>query len=80
MCKSLLVGRQPESAMRLLADLRGVHCQAAGVSLDWELLAQAARAAKDSRLHELAQRCHPQTLRQMRWPTRCCKNSHPKRS
>ena len=40
---------------------------AAGVSLDWELLAQGAQAAKDAELQELASRCHPQTLRQLKW-------------
>jgi hypothetical protein len=35
-----------------------------GVSLDWELLAQAAQ---DSQLLALTKRCHPQVLRQMRW-------------
>jgi hypothetical protein len=41
-----------------------------GVSLDWEILAQpaqAARATKDRELLALAQRCLPQTLRQARW-------------
>jgi hypothetical protein len=51
----------------LLADLRRLHCKAAGVSLDWELLAQAAQAMKQPDLLQLAQSCHPQTLRVMRW-------------
>jgi hypothetical protein len=38
-----------------------------GVSVDWELLSQGAQAATDERLLELAQRCHPETLRQVRW-------------
>ena len=40
---------------------------AAGVSLDWEVLAQSAQAAEDTDLASLAADCHPQTLRQMRW-------------
>jgi hypothetical protein len=61
------LGRRPEPALLLLADLRRAHRMAAGVSLDWELLAQGAHAAKDETLLTVAQRCHPQSLRQMRW-------------
>jgi hypothetical protein len=64
---SELVGRRPEPGLLLLADLRHLHRVAAGVSLDWELLGQGAQAAKDSRLLALTKRCHPQSLRQMRW-------------
>jgi hypothetical protein len=44
-----------------------MHRMAAGVSLDWEILAQTAQALKDRELLALSQRCHPQTLRQLRW-------------
>ncbi|MBY4213613.1 hypothetical protein HQO42_18890 [Rhodococcus fascians] len=64
---SVLLGRRSEPALVLLADLRRVHRTAAGVSLDWELLAQGAQAAKDVGLIELTQRAHPRTLRQMKW-------------
>jgi hypothetical protein len=64
---SELGARRPEPGVVLLADLRRLHRRAAGVSLDWELLAQGAQAAKDSGLVELAGRCHPQTLRQLKW-------------
>ncbi|MET7998281.1 hypothetical protein ABZU76_46140 [Amycolatopsis sp. NPDC005232] len=37
------------------------------MSLDWELLAQGAQVTKDQEMLELASRCHPQTLRQMKW-------------
>ncbi|HWD03314.1 MAG TPA: hypothetical protein VG674_12775 [Amycolatopsis sp.] len=60
-------GRRPEPGLLLLADLRRLHRRAAGVSLDWELLAQGGQAAKKSALVELAGRCHPQTLRQLKW-------------
>jgi hypothetical protein len=72
-----LVGRRPEPALLLLADLRRVHQLAAGVSVDWELLAQGAQAAKDERLLALAQRCHPDTLRQMRWANAMLKELAP---
>jgi len=61
------VGRFHAPALLLLADLRHVHRVAAGVSLDWEVLAQSAQALKDEELLDLAQDCHPQTLRQLRW-------------
>lgn len=58
------IGRRPEPGLLLLADLRHLHRVAAGISLDWELLAQAA---KDAELLALAKRCHPESLRHMRW-------------
>ena len=62
-----LAGRFHEPGLLLLADLRHIHRSAAGVSLDWEVLAQTAQAMQDERLLALAQDCHPQTLRQLRW-------------
>jgi hypothetical protein len=64
---SELAGRRPEPGLLLLADLRHLHRVAAGVSLDWELLGQGAQAVKDTELLALTRRCHPQSLRQMRW-------------
>ena len=64
---SELLGRRPEPGLLLLADLRHLYREASGVSLDWELLAQAAQGARKADLLELAERCHPQTLRQVRW-------------
>jgi hypothetical protein len=61
------IGKRPEPALLLLHDLRDLHLSAAGNSLYWEMLAQAAQATKDRRLLHLAADCHPQTLRQMRW-------------
>jgi hypothetical protein len=37
------------------------------VSVDWELLAQGAQAAREPELLDLAAQCHPGTLRQLRW-------------
>ncbi|PRY49982.1 hypothetical protein LY71_10418 [Geodermatophilus tzadiensis] len=70
-----LLGRRPEPGLLLLADLRHVHREAAGVSLDWELLAQAAQGARKRDLFDLARRCHPDTLRQMRWANAKLKES-----
>ncbi|MGC5248816.1 hypothetical protein ACPXB3_18045 [Gordonia sp. DT219] len=62
-----LVARRPEPSLLLLVDLRRLHQRAAGVSIDWELLAQGAQATKNADLLELASQCHPETLRQLRW-------------
>jgi len=64
---SELTGRFHEPTLVLLADLRHIHRVAAGASLDWEVLAQTAQAMRDRELLAVAERCHPQTLRQMRW-------------
>lgn len=64
---SELIGHRPEPGLLLLADLRHLHLLAAGVSLDWELLARGGQAAQDPTLLALARRSHQQSLRQMRW-------------
>lgn len=61
------LGRRPEPALMLLADLRRLHLLASGVAVDWQILAQGAQAARDESLVELAGRCRPQTLRQAKW-------------
>jgi hypothetical protein len=71
------LSHRPEPGLVLLADLRRLHRQAAGVSLDWELLAQGAQALKDQDLVALTQRCHPQSLRQMRWANAMLKELSP---
>jgi hypothetical protein len=71
------LGRRPEPSLALLVDLRRLHRLAAGVSVDWELVAQGAQAAKDDKLLALAQRCHPQALRQMRWANAMLKELSP---
>jgi hypothetical protein len=72
---SELVGRRREPGVLLLADLRHLYRDASGVSLDWEILAQAAQAKQDRELLGLAKRCHPETLRQARWANAKLKES-----
>lgn len=72
---SELLGRSRDPALLLLKDLREIHCKAAGVSLDWEILAQTAQALKDPELLSLSQACHPQTLRQLRWANASLKSN-----
>jgi hypothetical protein len=72
-----LVGRRPEPGLLLLRDLRRIHLDCVGLSVDWELLAQTAQALKDEHLLALAQRCHPDTLRQARWANSMIKVMSP---
>ena len=74
---STAFGNHPQPGIVLLADLRRIHRTAAGVSLDWELLAQGAQAVRDTDLIDLAAHCHPQTLRQMRWANAMLKTLSP---
>ncbi len=74
---SELARRRDETGLLLLADLRRLHRKAAGVSLDWELLAQGAQAVKDTDLLELASRCHGETLRQLTWTNGMLKQLSP---
>ncbi|MFD0312998.1 hypothetical protein [Streptomyces flavalbus] len=74
---SELVGRRGEAALLVLRDLRKVYTEASGVSVDWEMLAQAAQAVRDTDLLALSQRCHPDTLRQLRWANARIKESAP---
>jgi predicted nucleic acid-binding protein len=72
-----LLGRRPQAALLLLRDLREVHIKASGVSVDWEMLGQAAQGAKDTALLKTVQRCHPDSLRQIRWANGKLKESAP---
>jgi hypothetical protein len=62
-----LTGRHPQAALLLLRDLREVYVKASGVSVDWEMLGQAAQGLPDTELLNHVQRCHPETLRQLQW-------------
>lgn len=72
---SELLGRTSDAGVLLLRDLRELYLSASGVSVDWELLAQGAQAARRRELLELAERCHPDTLRQARWANAMLKES-----
>ncbi|EMY33308.1 hypothetical protein D477_015616 [Arthrobacter crystallopoietes BAB-32] len=70
-----LIGRRGNPALLLLRDLREIYMKASGVSVDWELLAQAAQGIKHTDLLDVTKRCHPDTLRQMRWANAKLKES-----
>jgi hypothetical protein len=74
---SELTGRRSAPGLLLLADLRHLYRESSGTSLDWELLAQGAQGAKNKELLDLAERCHPQTLRVSRWANAKLKESSP---
>lgn len=70
-----LIGRRGDPALLLLRDLREIYMKASGVSVDWELLAQAAQGIKHADLLDVTKQCHPDTLRQMRWANAKLKES-----
>jgi hypothetical protein len=74
---SELLGRRQAPGLLLLADLRHLYKEAAGTSVDWELLAQGAQGAKEKELLDLAERCHPQTLRVSKWANSYLKVTSP---
>ena len=74
---SELLGRRQAPGLLLLADLRHLYKEASGTSVDWELLAQGAQGAKEKELLDLAERCHPQTLRVAKWANSYLKVTSP---
>jgi len=72
---SELTGRSRLPGLVMLRDLREVYLKAAGVSVDWEMLSQAAQGIKHTDLLEVAQRCRPETQRQMQWANAKLKES-----
>jgi hypothetical protein len=65
------------AALVLLEDLRDLYLSASETSLAWEMLAQHAQARRERDLLELTSRCHPQTLRQLRWCNTMIKTLSP---
>ncbi|NED96667.1 hypothetical protein G1H11_15260 [Phytoactinopolyspora alkaliphila] len=72
-----LLGHRPESGLLLLRDLRKLHLDLVGLSVDWEILGQTAQGAKDDELLALTQKCHPDVLRQARWANNMIKVVSP---
>jgi hypothetical protein len=64
---SSAVGRRPEPGLLLMHDLEQIYLHASENSLRWEQVAQIAQAKHNHDLLDLAARCHPQNLRQVRW-------------
>lgn len=64
---SELMGRRHAPAVLLVNDLRQVYGDASLVKLDWELLAQLAKATRDQSLLTMAETCRAETERQLAW-------------
>lgn len=74
---SELVGRRPEPGLLLIRDLRELHLLYARASIDYVILSQGAKAARDSELLHACDRCHAQTLRGMKWTVTRIKTAAP---
>lgn len=74
---SELTKHRKEPGLLLLEDLRHIHLDAAGNGLDWELVAQYAKATRADDLLDLSRQRHPYTLRQMRWVNTMLKTLSP---
>jgi hypothetical protein len=72
-----LMGRRPEPGVLLLEDMRELYLRASGNSLAWEMLAQHAQAKQEKDILDMTSRCHPQTLRQIRWANSMLKTLSP---
>ncbi|GAA1680664.1 hypothetical protein GCM10010977_21060 [Citricoccus zhacaiensis] len=72
---SEMLGRKGFPELALLHDLREIYTKACGVSADWEMLAQAAQGIQHLDLLAVVQRCHPDTLRQMKWANAAIKEN-----
>ncbi len=71
---SELVGRRPETGLLLLRDLRKLYMLA---SINWVILGQGARAAKDHELVQATKDCHPDTIRTLKWTNTKIKETSP---
>ncbi|MFC7403452.1 hypothetical protein [Citricoccus sp. GCM10030269] len=72
---SEMLGRKGFPELALLHDLREIYIKACGVSTDWEMLAQAAQGIQHTDLLAVVKRCHPDTLRQMKWANSAIKEN-----
>lgn len=74
---SELIGRRSEPGLLLIDDLRTLHLFYAEASIDYVILGQAAQAARDIDLLDAVSKCHPQTLRGMKWTVTRLKTAAP---
>jgi hypothetical protein len=66
---SALLGREPQSGLLLLRDLRALFLAAEETSITWVMAGQAALAARDAELLETVSECHTETELQVKWLT-----------
>jgi cytochrome c2 len=74
---SEVVGRRPEPGLLLIRDLRELHLSYAEASINYVILSQGAKAARDGQLVETCSQCHAQTLRGMKWTVTRLKTASP---
>ena len=74
---SELLGRRPQSGLLLLRHLRKLSSLASEVSINWVILGQGARAAKDAELLGTVTECHAQNLRGLKWANTMIKQIAP---
>lgn len=70
-------GSSSDDGLLLLRDLRRLHLAYAEASINWVVLGQGAQAARDAGLLDVVSRCHPQTLRGMKWTVTRLKEAAP---
>jgi hypothetical protein len=74
---SEIVGGRVETGLLLLRDLRELHLAAARASLAWTVLGQGAQAIREPALLAVVSKCHPQTIRTMKWTVQKIKEASP---
>lgn len=72
-----LTDHAPEGPLVLLRDIRDLHLLAARASLAWTILGQGAQAVLDRDLQTTVARCHPETIRTMKWTAQKAKEASP---
>jgi hypothetical protein len=73
---AVAAGDEPGTG-ELLDALRTLHLLAAEASIDWTILGQGARAAKDGDLLTVVDECHADELRTLKWTTTRIKEAAP---
>jgi hypothetical protein len=74
---SELLGRQPETGVLLLRDLRTLFLAAEECSITWVIAGQAAQAARDQELVDVVTECRTETEIQVKWLTTRIKLAAP---
>jgi hypothetical protein len=66
---SALLGREPQTGLLLLRDLRALYLAAEEASITWVMAGQAAQALRDGQLLRTVSECHAETELQVKWLT-----------
>ena len=74
---SELTGRQPPAGILLLRDLRRLYLMAQECEIDWVMVGQGAKAARDKELLEVATGGQEETSVQVKWLTTRIKEAAP---